>query len=48
MVRVLSFLMVLNLTSCASHSIVYGKESKAPWGWTNTYCPDHPEDVGCK
>lgn len=48
MVRIYSFLIFFILSGCANPKIVYGKETDAPWGWTNTYCPDHPNEAGCK
>lgn len=43
-----SFILVLLLTSCASHDAPkFGKQAEAPWGWTYTYCPDHKNESGC-
>ena len=46
MVRIFCFLIILS--GCASHKIVYGKETEAPWGWKYTYCPNHKNEIGCK
>ncbi len=47
MVRII--VLVLLLASCASHDAPnFGKQVEPPWGWTNTYCPDHPNEDGCK
>jgi len=27
---------------------VTGEEVPAPYGWKYTYCPEHPNEVGCK
>jgi len=43
---VLSLLMA----SCAVTSEdapKFGKQVEAPWGWKYTYCPSHPNEVGC-
>lgn len=48
MVRIFCILIVLSVSSCASHEIVYGKKAEAPWGWKYTYCPNHPNEKGCK
>lgn len=43
-----SFVLVLLLASCASNDAPkFGKQVDAPWGWKYTYCPNHPDEVGC-
>jgi len=46
MVRIFCLLILLN--GCAEHKVIYGKETNAPYGWKHTYCPSHPDEVGCK
>jgi hypothetical protein len=47
MVRII-FLTLL-LLGCASHDAPkFGKQVEAPYGWTDTYCPSHPNEIGCK
>ena len=46
MVRI--FCLLIILSGCASHKVVYGKEAEAPWGWKYTYCPSHKNEIGCE
>lgn len=44
-----SFILVLLLASCANQDIPkFGKQTEAPYGWQYTYCPSHPNEIGCK
>jgi len=48
MVRVI-VLSLLLLSGCANTDTPkFGKHVEAPYGWTETYCPSHPDEVGCK
>ena len=47
MVRIV--ILVLLLTSCANHDTPkFGNQVDAPYGWQYTYCPSHPNEVGCQ
>jgi len=46
MVRI--FCLLIMLSGCASHEIIYGKEVEAPYGWKYTYCPTHKNEIGCE
>jgi len=48
MVRILNLITFLFLAGCTNPHVIYGKEAPAPWGWEYTYCPSHPNEVGCK
>ena len=42
-------LIVLLITGCANNDTpILGKQVEAPYGWKYTYCPSHPNEVGCK
>lgn len=46
MVRVI--FLSLSLLGCASiDKPILGKQVEAPHGWTDTYCPSHPDEIGC-
>ena len=47
MVRVI-FLTLLLFGCASTDKPRLGKQVEAPWGWTETYCPDHPNENGCK
>ena len=39
----------LILFGCASNDAPkFGKQVEAPYGWQYTYCPSHPDEIGCK
>ncbi len=39
----------LLLASCAStNKPRLGKQVEAPYGWTETYCPEHKDEIGCE
>ena len=47
MVRII--VLTLLLFGCASaDKPVLGRQVEAPYGWQYTYCPSHPNEVGCK
>ena len=47
MVRII--VLALMLSSCASHDVPkFGNQTEAPYGWQYTYCPKHPEEIGCR
>lgn len=47
MVRII-FLTLL-LFGCTNTDIPkFGKQVESPYGWQYTYCPSHPDDIGCK
>ena len=51
--KVLVRIIVLSLllTACATTSTdepKFGKQVEAPYGWQYTYCPSHPDEIGCK
>lgn len=44
-----SFILVLLLASCANQDTPrFGKRVEPPYGWTETYCPEHKNEIGCK
>jgi len=47
MVRII--ILTVLLLGCASHDAPkLGKQVDAPYGWTETYCPSHKNEIGCK
>ena len=47
MVRVV--VLAILLFGCAStDKPILGKQVEAPYGWTDTYCPEHKNEIGCK
>ena len=43
-----SLFLILLLASCANHDTPkFGKQVEAPYGWTETYCPEHKNEIGC-
>ena len=47
MVRVV--VLAIFLFGCASTDKPrLGKQVEAPYGWTDTYCPSHKNEIGCK
>ena len=47
MVRVV--VLAIFLFGCAStDKPILGKQVEAPYGWTDTYCPSHKNEIGCK
>jgi len=47
-VVVLMFLLLCGCTTSSTDIPKMGKEAEAPYGWQYTYCPSHPDEVGCK
>ena len=47
MVRII-FLTLLLFGCASTDKPRLGKQVEAPYGWTDTYCPDHPNENGCK
>lgn len=48
MVRIIVLSLLLSAcTTTSKDTPKLGKQAEAPWGWTYTYCPDHPNEVGC-
>lgn len=50
-INILVRIIVLSLMlfGCASNDAPkFGKQVEAPYGWEYTYCPSHPNEVGCK
>jgi len=44
-----TILLSLLLASCAStNKPRLGKQVEAPYGWTETYCPEHKDEIGCE
>ena len=44
-----TILLTLLLLGCAStDKPILGKQVEAPYGWTDTYCPEHKNEIGCK
>jgi hypothetical protein len=42
-------LLIGLLIGCANHDTPkFGKQVEAPYGWEYTYCPSHPNEIGCK
>ena len=47
MVRII--VLSLLLFGCASADKPrLGKQVEPPYGWTETYCPEHKNEIGCK
>ncbi len=47
-VVVLMFLLLCGCTTSSTDIPKMGKQVEAPYGWTDTYCPDHKNEAGCK
>ena len=44
-----TILLALLLVGCVStNKPILGKQVEAPYGWTDTYCPSHKNEAGCK
>ena len=48
MVRIIVLAFLLSACVSSHDKPKFGKPVDAPWGWTETYCPDHPNEKGCK
>ncbi len=49
MVRIVILSFLLSACVVASNDTPkLGKQVEAPYGWTNTYCPSHKNEIGCK
>ncbi len=46
-VVVLMFLLLCGCTTSSTDIPKMGKQVEAPWGWTDTYCTKHPNEIGC-
>ncbi len=48
MVRIIVLVLLLSACASSSDKPKFGKPVEAPWGWTETYCPEHQNEDGCE
>lgn len=49
MVRIVVLVLLLSAcTATSKDTPKLGNQVEAPYGWTETYCPNHQKEIGCK